>query len=95
MKKPLRRTKLKGRSHTNVPAPRRVVTRREYAEVVLRLGSVERQAQQNRAAIELQAQRIIQLQEQLNAVATAAPPHTVSAEIPELPMTMTAPTVES
>jgi hypothetical protein len=95
MKKTIRRTKPKRRSHAGVTAPRPGVTRREYAEVVVRLGSVELQIQRNRAVIDLQGQRINQLQEQLNAVGAAAASQTASAEIPALPIAVSTPTVES
>ena len=95
MKKTLRRTQSKGRSRANVPTQRRAVTRGEYAEVVVRLGAVELQMQRNRADIDLQAQRIAQLQEQLRAIPTALPAQTVSKEMPPLPIATTAPAVES
>ena len=95
MKKTLRRSKPKRRSHASVPARRQTVTRREYAELVVRLGSAELQMQRNRASIDLQAQLIRQLQDQLSAIAIAQSPQAVSGENPVLPIAVATPTVES
>ena len=97
MKKTLRRSKPKRRSHASVPARRQAVTRREYAELVVRLGSAELQMQRNRASIDSQAQLIRQLQDQLNALAIAQSPQavSVSGDNPALPIAVATPTVES
>jgi hypothetical protein len=47
------------------------VTRREYAELIVRLGSVELQAHRNRVTLDLQGQRIAQMQEELNLLHTS------------------------
>ena len=70
------------------------VSRREYAEVVVRLGSVELQAQRNRAELELHAQRIAQLQELVESLKRTSPSPALSSEIPALPIPPK-PTVES
>jgi hypothetical protein len=74
-----------------VPSPRRTVTRREYAEVVVRLGAAELQLQRTRAALETQAQRIAQLEEQVTALTSA----TAAQALATLPVPATTPTVES
>ena len=71
------------------------VTRREYAELVVRLGSVEIQAQRNRATIDAQAQRLVQLQEQIDALKAPAVTQQLTQEIAALPLTPGTPTVES
>jgi hypothetical protein len=55
---------------------------------------VERQIQRNRATIELQAQRIGQLQEQIAAIKAAAAQQTLSNDLAVLPLPVP-PTVES
>lgn len=95
MKNTRRRSKPKSRAHANVAAPRQAVTRREYAELVLRLASAELQTKKNRAAIDLQAQQIRQLQDQVNALAVALPSQPVSRDIPALPIAVVTPTIES
>ena len=87
--KRVRRSKSKRRSSAAAPGARQSVTRREYAELVVRLGSVELQVQRNRAMLDLHAQRIAQLQEQLSlAHAAAQPPgtDTMAVPIPPLPI---------
>jgi hypothetical protein len=92
--KRLRRTKPKHRSRTIERSSRSAVSRREYAELVVRLGSVELQAQRNRAELELHAQRIAQLQELVDALKAAAVSPALASEIPPLPIPPM-PTVES
>jgi hypothetical protein len=70
------------------------VSRREYAELVVRLGGVELQAQRNRAELELHAARIAQFEEIFENLRKAASAATLSSDIPDLPITPT-PTVES
>ena len=94
MSKRLRRTKPKHQSRTIERSSRPAVSRREYAELVVRLGSVELQIQRNRAELELHAQRIAQLQELVAALKAAAVPSALASEIPPLPLPPT-PTVES
>jgi hypothetical protein len=90
--KPFRRTKVKGSTRAAVPTPRRSVTRREYAELVVRLGSVELQAQRNRATLDLQARRIAELQEQLSLLQAA---QSLAKDVPGVPVPPPIPTVES
>jgi hypothetical protein len=86
----------KSRHRRGSISPRRSVTRREYAELAVRLGAIELQAQRNRAAIELQAERLTHLQEQVNALtAAAAGAQALSQEGPAAPLTPTTRTVES
>ena len=92
MSKTLRRSKPKRRSRS-APRSRPAVSRREYAEVVLRLGSLELQVQRNRAELELHAQRIAELQEFVASRKTAVSP--LSSEIPPLPIPPPTSTVES
>ena len=93
MTKKLRRSAATKRRRVSIPATRRSVTRREYAELALRLGAVEMQMQRNRTEIERQAQRIVQLQEQVNALLAKTLTPSLGPEI-ALPPTTT-PTVES
>ena len=65
-----------------------------YAEVVLRLGSVELQVQRNRAELELHAQRIAELQDLVRSLNKATLSPALSSEIPPLPLPLK-PTVES
>ncbi|RPI57772.1 MAG: hypothetical protein EHM55_00655 [Acidobacteria bacterium] len=74
-----RSTRLDGAS------PRTGVSRREYAELVVRLGSVELQLQRSRAELEVHARRIAQLQEQLESLKAATPAPAI-AEIAALPL---------
>jgi hypothetical protein len=71
------------------------VTRREYAEVVVRLGSLEIQVQRNRTTIELQAQRIVELQEQIDALKAPAVAQQLTQELAAVPLAPGIPTVES
>jgi hypothetical protein len=59
----------------------------------MRLGALEMQVQRNRVIIDLQAQRIVQLQEQLDVIKTAATQQTLANEIAAL--SPTTPTIES
>jgi hypothetical protein len=77
--------KLKGHSRDSGRSSRSGVSRREYAELVLRLGSLELQVQRNRAELELHAHRIADLQETVEALKLAAPSAALSSEIPSLP----------
>ena len=87
--KRIRRSKSKRRSSAATPGARQSVTRREYAELVVRLGSVELQAQRNRATLDLHAQKIAQLQQELSlAQAAQSPPTAIGIAIP-------APVIES
>jgi hypothetical protein len=70
------------------------VTRREYAELVVRIGSVELQAHRNRAILDLQAKRIAQMQEELNRLHASAVQSRV-ADVAGLAMAPPAATVES
>ncbi len=94
MSKTLRRSKPKRRSRPATPRSRPSVSRREYAEVVLRLGSIELQVQRNRAELELHAQRIADLQELVRSLNKATLSPALSNEIPPLPLPPK-PTVES
>jgi hypothetical protein len=69
------------------------VSRREYAELVLRLGSVELQVQRNRAEIELHTQRIAHLQDTIEALKTTSAA-VLSTDIAALPAPPTG-TIES
>ena len=91
--KTFRRKRSKVRSQPHKRSVRPAVSRREYAELVVRLGSVELQIQRNRAELELHAQRIAQLQESVDALKAAALPTALANEMP-LPIPPT-PTVES
>jgi hypothetical protein len=71
------------------------VTRREYAELVVRLGSVELLAHRNRAVLDRQAQRIAQLEEQLRALQADALARSLPQKIPAAPASPPIPTVES
>jgi hypothetical protein len=71
------------------------VTRREYAELVVRLGSVELQMQRNRAIIDLNTQRITQVLDQVNELKATAATTSLANELPALPLPVTTPTVES
>jgi hypothetical protein len=93
-KKLRRRTSTKRQTRAAVPVPRRTVTRREYAELAVRLGSAELQMQRNRAAIDLLAQRVAQLHEQVNALQASMVTPAFGTELPALPPATT-PTVES
>ncbi len=95
VKKRVRPTKSKRRARAPLPRNTSSVTRREYAEVVVRLGSVELQIQRNRAIIDLQTQRIAQLLEQINELKAAVATQSLAQEIPALPLIPTTPTVES
>jgi hypothetical protein len=75
-------------------APRRSVTRREYAELAVRLGSAELQMQRNRTIIDGLVQRVAQLQEQVIALYASAAKQALVTDLPALPPTTT-PTVES
>jgi hypothetical protein len=77
-----------------MPVPRRSVTRREYAELAVRLGAVEMQMQRNRTTVEAQALRIAQLQEQVNALQASTVTQAFGTDLPALPSVPT-PTVES
>jgi hypothetical protein len=91
---PTQRAKPKRRSRAEPTASRRPVTRREYAELLVRLGSVELQVRRNRADLELQARRIAQLEGQIAAPNAAAPAVTRPVEIAAL-VVPPAPPVES
>jgi CII-binding regulator of phage lambda lysogenization HflD len=93
-KKLRRPTSTKRRSRVAVPPARRAVTRREYAELAVRLGSAELQMQRNRTVIDALVQRVAQLQEQVSALHANAAQQTLVAELPALPPATT-PTVES
>jgi hypothetical protein len=95
MTKTPRSSKPKRRARATLPPVRRSVTRREYAAVVVRLGTLEIQVQRNRGTIELQAQRIGHLQEQIEVLKAAAAQQTLATEIAALPLSPTTPTVES
>jgi hypothetical protein len=60
----------------------RGVSRREYAELVLRLGSAELQVQRNRAELELHASRIAQLHEILDHLMQAAEAAAAAKDLP-------------
>ena len=75
-------------------APPRTVTRRDYAELVVRLGATELQVKRHRAAIEQQARLITQMQAQLDALKTVAAAQTLAHDLAALPLP-TPPTVES
>jgi hypothetical protein len=92
--KSLRRKASKRRLPSSRRSSRPGVSRQEYAELVVRLGSVELQAQRNRAELELHAQRIAQLQELVAALKAAALSAAVASDMPPLPIPPT-PTVES
>jgi hypothetical protein len=70
------------------------VTRREYAELVVRLGSLELQAQRNRARLEVQGERIAQMQEQLDML-RASRGQSPAADIRGIAMPPPPATVES
>ena len=89
-----RRTKAKRRLPAIARPTSRGVSRREYAELVLRLGSVELQVQRNRAEIELHTQRIAQLQDTMDALKIASPSSAFASDLPAL-TTPPKPTVES
>jgi hypothetical protein len=72
----------------------RTISRREYAELVLRLSSAELQAQRNRAELDLHAARITELQGILENLMRAADAAAAASELPALPHTPTR-TVES
>jgi uncharacterized coiled-coil protein SlyX len=92
--KKLRRVTAPKRRRVAVVAPRRSITRREYAELAVRLGAAELQMQRNRAIIDGLVQRVAQLQEQVMALqASTAKPAPVT-DFPIMPPTTT-PTVES
>jgi hypothetical protein len=59
----------------------RGVSRREYAELVLRLGSAELQMQRNRAELELLASRVTHLQEILDNLMQVAEAAAATKEI--------------
>lgn len=77
-----------------MPLPRRIVTRREYAELLLRLAATEVQTQRQRAALELQEQRITQLQEQIDALKNTTVAQAVANDLAAVPLPV-APTIES
>ena len=81
MTKTVRRNKPKRRTRATPPSPRRQVTRREYAEVAVRLGALEMQVQRNRGTMELQAQRIARLQEEIDALKASAARQTLATEM--------------
>jgi hypothetical protein len=87
------RSKQRRRLQPGTRAASRGISRHEYAELVLRLGSAELQVQRNRAELELHASRIAQLQEILENLMRAAE---AAAAAKEIPLSITpARTVES
>lgn len=77
-----------------MPLPRRTVTRREYAEIVVRLAATEVQTQRQRAALELQEQRITHLQEQIDALKNTTVAQALANDISTVPLPAR-PTIES
>jgi hypothetical protein len=75
----------KRRSAKTVRSSSRAVTRREYAELVVRLGSVELQTQRTRAELELHARRIAQLHDLVEALRLAGAASALSSEMAVLP----------
>jgi hypothetical protein len=73
------------RTHTRrvkrprVTRPPRQVTRYEFAEVVLRLSQLETLVNRNRTDLDIQFTRIVQLQDQIDALTKLQPPATISA----------------
>jgi hypothetical protein len=90
----LRRTKTKRAARAAIPLPRRTVTRREYAELVVRLVATEAQTQRQRAALAVQEQRITQLQEEMDALKKATVAQAIANDIALVPLPAT-PTIES
>ncbi len=68
------------------PSRRSSVSRREYAELVVRLGTVELQARRYRGELEAQARRIAQLQDQLDRLKPAATSAAHASDIVVLPL---------
>ena len=77
-----------------MPLQRRSVTRREYAELVVRLAATEVQTQRQRAVLELQEQRISHLQEQIDALKTTTATQARANDLSVVPLPVT-PTIES
>lgn len=88
------RTEPRPHPRRNAPSRRSGVSRREYAELVVRLGTVELQSRRYRAELETHARRIAQLQEQLERLKPAATPAAHAADIVVMPLP-SKPVVES
>ena len=89
----MRKTPRKSRRSARVPSVRRPVSRKEYAEVVARLGTIELQLRRCRMDLDLQLARTAQLQLELDAVRKPTTP-AAGADVTSLPLPVTH-TVES
>ena len=74
---------------------RQAISRREYADIVARLGGIELQVRRNRSDLDQQLTRITQLQLELDALKKPQGSTLTAGEIPALPAIGTTPVVES